>query len=435
MAEIEVDGNAGSTYNDKQNNAKVSSMKMIHKRMATFALVLVMGSGVFAGCGGQTVEPATEATQMSTLATTEPISTEPVYAGMRTDMTSREYADEMGLGINLGNTMEGYWQDLNKKKSGAQTITQIGNPYAYETCWGARVTTPEIIHGMKEAGFNTVRVPVYWGNAMDENTDFVISQQLFDRLDEIISYVLDDGMYCVINVHHYDEHIIRRFPQEKALVIMDNLWHQIAEHYRDYPDQLIFEGYNENVGSVQEGKTFSEEATYAYVNALNQTFVDAVRETGGNNDVRLLIVSGYWTNIDLTTDKRFAVPQDTVADRIMVSVHYVDNAMYWSNQIGGQAWMDYSTSQCELLKEAFTDKGFVTFIGECTAYYDPERMAEDAAITDSTGCLGYMYDLMLSYGFVPVLWVTDDQYFYDRGTCQVTSEDNVALLNRLTENQ
>lgn len=214
---------------------------------------------------------------------------------------------------------------------------------------------------------------------------------------------------------------------------MQKIWKQIAEHYKNFSDYLIFEGYNENLGTVREGDNFTDDEKFEYVNEMNQIFVDTVRKTGGNNKNRMLIVSGYWTNIDLTTDSRFVIPKDTVSDRIMVSVHYIDNAMYWTNKIGGKEWLDYSRAQCELLKKAFTDKGIQVFVGECTSIYSKDRFAENAEHTDSTECLGIMYDMMNEYGFIPVLWDVN-QNFYSRIKCEIIYESDRELIRSLKDN-
>ena len=350
---------------------------------------------------------------------------------MRKEMTSTEYVSEMGLGINLGNTMEAYWANDQNRNSGSTVIgdNTISN---YETCWGAIKTTQEIIDGMKNAGFNTVRVPVYWGNSMTNDGTFTISDAMFDRVEEIVDYCRKADLYVVINIHHYDEFIIKNYSEEDAVKITGTLWKQIAKHFKNYSDYLIFEGFNENLGTVRESDNYTDDQKFDYVNKMNQAFVDAVRSTGGNNKTRMLIASGYWTNIDLTTDARFHIPEDKVNDRIMVSVHYVDNAMYWTNNIGGQKWLDYSKAQCELLKKAFTDKGIQVFVGECTSIYDAERFAPNAIYTDSTECLEIMYDMMLDYGFIPVLWDVNNN-FYSRTKYEIKSESDKALIEKLSK--
>lgn len=350
---------------------------------------------------------------------------------MRKEMTSAEYVSEMGLGINLGNTMEAYWANDQNRNSGSTVIgdNTISN---YETCWGAIKTTQEMIDGMKNAGFNTVRVPVYWGNSMTNDGTFTISDAMFDRVEEIVDYCRKADLYVVINIHHYDEFIIKNYSEEDAVKITGTLWKQIAKHFKNYSDYLIFEGFNENLGTVRESDNYTDDQKFDYVNKMNQAFVDAVRSTGGNNKTRMLIASGYWTNIDLTTDARFHIPEDKVNDRIMVSVHYVDNAMYWTNNIGGQKWLDYSKAQCELLKKAFTDKGIQVFVGECTSIYDTERFASNAIYTDSTECLEIMYDMMLDYGFIPVLWDVNNN-FYSRTKYEIKSESDKALIEKLSK--
>ena len=367
---------------------------------------------------------------VTTTTSTSPVSeTETVDSGkMRIGMTSAEFAADMGLGINLGNTMEAYWAGANKT-SGAQTIGR-NTPNDYERCWGAVTTTQEAIDGMKAAGFNTVRIPVYWGNMMADDGKFTISEQYFGRVEEIINYCFSNGMYAVINIHHFDGYIIENYSKEETLKITEKLWKQIAERFKNYSDYLIFEGFNESLGQQREGDNYSQAEMYDYVNAMNKTFVDAVRSTGGNNKQRMLIISGYWTNIDLTTKDKFIVPKDETKDRIMVSVHYVDNAMYWSNKIGGKEWLDYSRSQCELLKKAFSDKGIQVFMGECTSVYDSEHFAKNADITDSSKCLETILQMELYYGFIPVLWDVNEN-FYSRVTHRIISDSDAAVIRRL----
>ncbi len=350
---------------------------------------------------------------------------------MRKDMTAFEYSVDMGIGLNLGNTMESYWENKSNKTSGAATIGE-NSPLNYETCWGAVKTTQEIIDGMKEAGFSTVRVPVYWGNMMQDDGTFTIDDTYFRRVEQIINYCRADGLYVVINVHHYDEFIVKNFDKNKALEITEKIWTQIAERYKDYSDYLVFEGFNEAMGTVREGDSLTEDEIYDYVNSMNQTFVSTVRKTGGNNKNRLLIASGYWTNIDNTTKDKFVMPEDTVKDKLMVSVHYIDNNCYWGNRIGSDYWLEYSTAQCELLKKAFIDKGIPVFVGECTGIYSDERFDKNAEITESSECLSTIMNMAVDYGLTPVIW-DDGNAFYSRLTCKLTDDKNAAVIKEISQ--
>ena len=363
---------------------------------------------------------------------------------MRDNITVQQIADEMGVGLNLGNTMEAYWLDSNKVDSGSSS--NPGNtPQDFEKCWGAVVTTQEAIDGMKAAGFNTVRVPVYWGNMMEENGTFTINPKYIARVKEIVDYCRNAGVYTVINIHHYDEFVIRRFSKNDDLKgcadTFKHLWTQIAEYFKDYSDYLLFEGYNEYLGGGPldengKGTSLPKDKAYLWTNTLNQAFVDAVRATGGNNEKRVLIASGYYTNIDNTTKADFKIPTDNTENRLMVSVHYVDNSYYWMNQIGSKRWQEYSISQLELLNKAFTSKGIPVFVGETTAMYsnngESHFAKENLVINNTSDALDYMLRLIKSYGFVPVLWDTNNG-FYSRTEYKIKSQKNEAVINKLSQ--
>ena len=353
-------------------------------------------------------------------------------------MSAAEVADNMNLGINLGNTMEAY------DASGCEKITYewipakgSNKPKDYETCWGAVETTQKVIDGMKKAGFDTVRIPVFWGNMMENDGSWKINEEYIKRVKEIVDYAQKADMYTVINCHHFDEFIIRRNSLEDCKTIFNNLWTQIADYFKDYPYTLVFEGFNEYLGGDQFDETgdlkpLASRDAYTLVNELNQTFVDAVRATGGNNKDRVLIVSGYWTNIDKTTSKNFRMPTDSAQDKLMVSVHYVDNEKYWTNQIGSQEWLDYIDKQCEELTEAFKDKNIPVFLGETTSIYPESNFDSNALYTDSSECLQIVLDKLTSLGYVPVLWDVNDN-FYSRTEYKVKNDADAEVIKNTAE--
>ena len=357
--------------------------------------------------------------------------------GAMREMTAMEYAKDMGIGLNLGNTMEAY-SATDCEKSTYTWIPVVGSntPQDYETCWGAVVTTQESIDGMKNAGFRTVRIPVFWGNMMENDGTYTINEAYINRVQEIVDYCMNDDLYAVINIHHFDEFIIRRNDLESCKEIFTDLWTQIAEHFKGYGDKLIFEGFNEYLGGEQfnEAGVLTElpkDKAYELVNALNQTFVDAVRAVGGNNANRVLVVSGYWTNIDLTTSDKFIVPTDSANDRLMVSVHYIDNSFYWMNQIGTQSWLDYSKAQCDLLKAKFTDNNIPVFVGETTSVYPRSNFGADPLYDTSSECLETLLNMAADYGFIPVLWDTGGAY--SRTAHKMSSDSDGEVIKKIAE--
>lgn len=348
-----------------------------------------------------------------------------IYA-FRDGLDAQTVADEMGIGINLGNTFEAYYNDDSNLNGFSQVIGD-GKTSDYETCWGAVITTREIIDGMRDEGFGTVRVPVFWGNGMADGSDFTINSDYIERVAEVVKWVLEDGMYCVVNMHHYDERLIMFLDRDEAVHAAQRVWEQVAEYFKDYGDHLVFEGYNEYLGGVKNGTEESDDYKFEYCNMMNQTFVDAVRSTGGNNSERILIASGFNTNIDKTTSFRFKMPTDTAENKLMVSVHYIDNNMYWSKQIGGKTWHDYAVSQCDLLRDAFSLKGIPVFVGETTASYEGQMVA-DPEYGGSEDCVRELVRIANEdYGFVTVFWDThhdDGTAFYDRINCRISSSAN-----------
>lgn len=398
------------------------------------------GSSSSAGSSSSQEQSGSEATESSgdkeSSVENIPLSGGVVTPDGATTLTAQEVADTMGIGLNLGNTMEAY-EATGCEKITFEWIPVLGDntPQDYETCWGAEVTTQEIIDGIKAAGFNTVRIPVFWGNMMENDGTYTIDPDYMNRVKEIVDYCQNADMYAVVNIHHFDEFIIRRNSLEDCEKIFNTLWTQIAEEFKDYPYTVIFEGFNEYLGGSQFNENgdlvdLRESDGFAMTNALNQVFVDSVRATGGNNADRVLIVSGYWTNIDKTTSNRFVMPTDSAENRLMVSVHYVDNMMYWTNQIGGANWVRYIDDQCALLTKAFTDNGIPVFFGETSVNYPQSNFDANAMYNTSTECVEVVLRRLLVNGFVPVIWDTPEN-FYSRKECKIISDDDAQLIRTL----
>ena len=117
----------------------------------------------------------------------------------------------------------------------------------------------------------------------------------------------------------------------------------------------------------------------------------------------------------------------------MVSVHYIDNNMYWSNQIGSENWHNYTIAQCELLKNRFTAEGIPVFVGETTAGYSG-RMAADPVYGSSQDCIRELIKIATEdYGFIAVFWDThnsDGSSFYNRVTCEISDKQNAETVKK-----
>lgn len=229
--------------------------------------------------------------------------------------TATEAVKNMKVGWNLGNTFDSH-------KIGVTGVTEI------ETLRGQAVTTPELMEMMKMAGFNAIRVPVTWYPHLDASGN--INPAWMNRIQEVVDYVINQGMYCIINVHHdtgktgnsnENKGWIRatRYNYSQNKATFEKIWQQIANRFKNYGQLLIFEGYNEILDTLdsfnyasyktdkriditnEEGEVVAQipydadvaQSAYDAVNAYAKNFVETVRATGGNNAHRNLIVSTY----------------------------------------------------------------------------------------------------------------------------------------------
>lgn len=222
--------------------------------------------------------------------------------------SATEAVKNMGPGWNLGNTL-----DANRNAGTDITSTSYWGQQGLdsETYWGQPVTKPELFKMMKEAGFGAIRVPVTWFNHMDKDGN--VDKAWMKRVHEIVDYVIDNGLYCIINVHHdtgadSDGHASWIKADEKSYDAVkeryEGLWKQIATEFKDYGKELLFESYNEmldtysswcfaSFASPSRYDAASATSSYNAINSYAKSFRDVVRATGGNNETRNLIVNTY----------------------------------------------------------------------------------------------------------------------------------------------
>jgi endoglucanase len=348
-----------------------------------------------------------------------PVSAQSNEAGEMRDISTMELVRDMGIGINLGNTMDAcgdwiaHWGD--------------GTTASYETAWGSPVITQEMIQGYADEGFGVLRIPTAWSNMMVQDGTYQINEEWMARVTQIVDWALDADLYVIVNIH-WDNGWVNTFPDNKdeCMKRYETMWSQICENFKDYSDYLMFESQNEELGwesvwNKWQGDNGKAES-YQLVNEINQKFVDTVRSSGGNNSKRHLLISGYNTGIDVTCDSMFQMPYDP-ENRCAVSVHYYTPAGFaileedasWGT--ARSTWgtdEDYEelNSWMEMMKTNFVDKGIPVIIGE---YGCPSnnKDADSVRLFLSSVCRA-AYERNLC----PILWdVTGFQY--DRENCRL----------------
>ena len=238
--------------------------------------------------------------------------------------TAAEAVKNMKVGYCLGNTLEAF------------TDNWIGETHSwqeYETVWGNPITKPEFMKMIRKAGFNAVRVPVTWFPHMDANGK--IDETWMRRVHEVVDYVIDQGMYCILNSHHDTSHkdawLWADDSYYKIQEQYQGLWSQIATEFKDYDEHLLFAGWNEILERQEIFGGESYKDRYKVLNQINQDFVDAVRSSGGNNVFRNLVVGPYynWSVYEgdeipqhyIDSFQSLIVPNDINPGHILFEVH------------------------------------------------------------------------------------------------------------------
>lgn len=326
------------------------------------------------------------------------------------DLTSLQLSKLMGAGWNLGNSLEA-----------------IGG----ETAWGNPATSQALLNAVKAAGFKTVRIPVSWKQYADAND--TISAAWMTRVTQVVDAARQAGLYTLINIHWDGGWMQPTYAQQAAVnARITRFWTQIANHFKGYDDMLLFAGTNEVMVTNDYGTPTVE--YYTVQNSFNQTFVNAVRATGGGNLARHLVVQGFNTNIDHTVN--FAtVPSDSIARRLMMEVHFYDpynftlneNSSIWqwgagaTNAAHTETWAGeaYVDAQFQKMKSRFVDQGIPVVLGEFGAIRRTEYAGAEAyrAAWDH-----YVARSAWTHGAVPIYW--------DAGAA--TSNHSMGLFDRST---
>lgn len=346
--------------------------------------------------------------------------------------TAPQLASKMKVGWNLGNTLEAP---------------------GGETTWnGGVMTTQKLIDSVKMAGFNTVRLPVAWFSHSDTVTN-VIKDAWLSRVREVVNYCIKDSMYVIINIH-WDSGWL-----EKHITVADSArvnarqkayWTQIANYFKYYGDHLLFASANEPDAKDATGM--------AVLLSYHQTFVNAVRSTGGNNTTRSLIIQAPQTNIELSNSLMNKMPVDPTPNRLMVEVHYYtpwqfcimdkDGTYSWEKMYyywgkdfhsktddpirnasyGEEAYVE---SALNLMKTKFVDNGIPVIIGEYAAIRRKLSNPTDQALHDASfaNYFKYVTKSMISKGIIPYCWDINMGMF-NRSTGKLL---DVALKNAIMQ--
>jgi len=345
---------------------------------------------------------------------------------------AQQIASSIRIGFNIGNTMEA-----------------IGG----ETAWGNPLVSNALIQAVKQAGFNAIRLPVAWDQYADQKTG-QISATWLARVKQVVQYCVDNDMYVLVNIHWDGGWLEKNITADKKGAVnakQKAYWEQIATTLRDFDEHVMFASANEPDAKDATGM--------AVLMSYHQTFVDAVRATGGRNAYRVLVVQGPQTNIDLSVKLMPTLPADKLAGRLMAEIHFYDpfnfvlmskdetwgnQAYYWGapnhsttdtkrNSTWGEE--DYVDAQFASLKKTFIDKGIPVVLGEFAAQRRTNLTGDALALHLQSRNYYHTYVVKkaVANGVLPFFWdvgAPDDQSgsIFDRRTTQVRGQQTLDAL-------
>jgi len=348
------------------------------------------------------------------------------YLSFQTKKTAIQLVNEMGLGYNLGNTYNCcIISDEDNIKN-----EQINN-------WGTILPTKKQINQIKKYGFKTIRFQVVYNNSISESEE--IKSNWIKGLKKIIDWIYNLNMYCILSIYHNDD--FWNSEEIKAIDKYINIWKEIANEFKNYDDYLIFES--------------NHKIYFINITLLNvsQSFIDIIRNSGGLNIQRLLIIPKLSTELEIY---RFSdqFPNDP-SNKTAVSLRYYFPSLYGGDLIYDDegdyyiiyendiVWYDYNGNEVVTtplknwgensedyyfmfedfnnIKRRFMDKGFPIIIGEAgilTKNANPDLFSQFLYVLFS---MSSEYD-----GIMACLWDNPEssegnKFYYNRETDKWTN--------------
>ena len=120
------------------------------------------------------------------------------------------------------------------------------------------VLSGEHLGKIKDAGFTAVRVPVGWQWHVESDAPYRIDSAFLAEVDQGLRWGLDNGLVMVLDFHAGLQ--FGDFSDAGNSSLFPAVWKQLAEHYRDGPEALLFEILNEPRGmSMEDWNTWQNE--------------------------------------------------------------------------------------------------------------------------------------------------------------------------------
>jgi aryl-phospho-beta-D-glucosidase BglC (GH1 family) len=287
---------------------------------------------------------------------------------------------KMGKGINLGNTLEAPLE---------------GNWSAPAQTW--------YFQDIADAGFSSVRIPVRWANHMDTIAPYAVDSLWMARVEEVVDDALNEGLVVIINSHHDNDWLYHEFPAN--LDRFQALWEQIARHFKDKPDELVFEIVNEPYFDL----------TRKQVDTLQQAVFPIIRES---NPSRIVIFTGGGNDTSPRLTNYRVIYNMNIPDDPFVMAYFHYYVPYTYCQQGQGTWGTAAERQQMIhdfgeVKNWSDTTGIPVLLGEFAVIRTAHRPSLVAWYESLTG-------LADTYGFAQTTWCNGNRdamatYFREPG--------------------
>lgn len=357
--------------------------------------------------------------------------------GNNTTMTSdaMTLTSKMTIGWNIGNSLEA-----------------TGQLSASEIMWGNPKVTKGLITAVKNAGFNSIRIPCAWNGYIEDQSTHRIKEPWFKRVEDVVKYCIENEMITILNIHWDGGWLENNCVPAKQVENNEKqhaLWTQIATRFRDYGEHLLFAGTNEpNVTNTEQ---------MIVLQSYLQTFIDAVRATEGNNSLRNLIIQGPSTDISKTNELMITLPIDPAEDRLIMEIHYYSpwnfcglekdenwgkifyywgDGYHFDHPVRDASWgeEDYVNEQFSFMKTQFIDQNIPVIMGEYGALKRELDTQEEQSAHDASRLyfLEYVTQRAKDVGITPFYWDNGDKTsrLFDRSNNTIADQKTLnALMN------
>ncbi|WP_307556000.1 cellulase family glycosylhydrolase [Paenibacillus sp. V4I5] len=264
----------------------------------------------------------------------------------------QSYVSAMQPGWNLGNTFDAF-----------NTTDPTKND---ETAWGNPRVTKEFIKEIKKQGFKSIRIPITWNGRMGDAPDYTIDPAWMDRVQQVVDWSLEEGLYVMINVHHDAWMWVRTMPtnHDEVLARYTAVWTQIADRFKNHSNKLMFESINE-----PEFLNVDITTQLAFLDEINTTFVHLVRASGGANADRPLVLPTLYCNDEKVRVDSLASTIAKLNDPNLITTVHFYGLWNFSINIGGYPKFEADTIKVvdtliDNVSNAFVSKGIPVIVGE-----------------------------------------------------------------------